>query len=435
MAETPQRTRTMIATRAARPRTAESYAPHTMRAPLRVLLVSETLLTGGAETFVLRIAGALRSSGVECSIYVLRGEAVNSALHKSIAADVPLIAPVLPFLRLLLAVDGFLYLCGSSFSLVRAVQTRWLRKFLRKAKPDVVHSHLLSSDLVAASACSATNIAWVTTMHGDYLAFQEAGRSRAARIPDFHKAVAKVDASVQHVVAITDPQLQQVQRVLRRASSEHRVSKIYNGYSAPRGRVRQHPTALKAIPENAFVIGMVARGQRLKGWASLVTAFTALNRPDTWLVLVGDGEFIQELRTRPPMDRLILAGNVTDPLNYIERFDVACLPTRYPTESLPTVVIEYLVSGKPVVATDVGEIARMIEAPGRGAAGALIPLGTEELMAKELTTVLSRLRDDRSLQAEFGDRARAAAVKFEMSACIAAYISVYHHAAKSERSE
>jgi glycosyltransferase involved in cell wall biosynthesis len=394
------------------------------------LLLSETLLTGGAETFVLRLAHALTKAGINTAIYVLRGDAVDASLHRSIAPTVPVKASVVPLLRVLLKIDGLLYLCGSSLCLVRALQTRALRSFLHQNRPDLVHSHLLSSDLVAARACPAEGVPWIATMHGDYLAVETAGRSRAARIPNFKRALTHIDSVVQQMVTITEPQREQVARLMRIAWTNGRVTKIYNGYS---GSDRQQdfvtPSGLAHIPLGAFVVGMVARGVRQKGWSSLIRAFEALNGEDAWLVLVGGGPYIEELRKRSSHPRIVFVGNVTDPLRYVRRFDVACLPTRFPTESLPTVVIEYLVLGKPVIATNVGEISRMIEAACGVPAGLLISLGTEEEMASELAVALQKLYSNPTLRAQLAKLAISAAEKFDMDTCVHAYLSIYKHVA------
>ena len=50
----------------------------------------------------------------------------------------------------------------------------------------------------------------------------------------------------------------------------------------------------------------------------------------------------------------------------IGQCDVFVHPSIYKAESLPTVIIEALFAGVPVIATDVGEVATMIGTPRRG---------------------------------------------------------------------
>ncbi len=395
-----------------------------------VVIVTETLVTGGAETFVLRLAAHLKMRGCFTSVFVLRGDLVNLEQMNRLASDVQVTAVRIPFLSLILNLDGLFYRLGFSFSLLRLLQVSKLRQYLRAKEPDVVHSHLLPTDLVTVRACRSLNIPVVSTMHGDYLAMEPRGSSRAARVPDFRVACLEVEKSVSRAVCITDQQVLQLQRLMPSLAAKGRISKIYNGYPAKEliPRADYPPKIYDQIPLDAFVIGMVARGIKDKGWDVLVGAFAALGWLDAWLVLVGDGDHLQKLRATHRHPRIVFCGNVVDPLRYIARFDVACLPSQFATESLPTVVIEYMVQGKPVIATDVGEIPAMLEAAGDAPAGLLIELGDTLAMVTRMQAALTDLYNDEALRISMGANAVRAAKKFDMNACIHAYLEVYSKA-------
>lgn len=397
----------------------------------QVLCITETLVTGGAETFVLRLVTALRQRGIDASLFVLRGELINQRLVQSIAPNVPVRLLRLPALPLLLKIDGVLFRFGAKFSLVRWLQARALRRYLVEIGVKLAHSHLFTADVVTSRACSAIGLPWVTTMHGDYLAFEDKGRIRSARIQNFRHALREVESSVSHLICITEQQARQLRRLLPLASSQGRISKVYNGYALPqtqRGISMDVPDALKDVPETAFVIGMVARGIQDKGWDVMLMAFEQLDFPDAWLVLVGDGDYVQALKGITRHAKIKFVGNVVDPLRYITRFDVGCLPSRIPTESLPTVIIEYLVLEKPVIATDVGEVARMIDADSDSPAGLLIGLDSVEVMASQMKVALERLYRNPEERARLQTCARVAARKFDMDKCVDEYLAVYEAA-------
>ena len=397
---------------------------------MRVLIVSETLVTGGAETFVLRLASTLRARGQDASLFVLRGDLVNGGQASRLAAEVPLVAVHIPCLRLVLKLDGFLYQLGSGFSLLRWIQVSKFRKHLLAEQSEVVHSHLLTADLVVSRACSALGIPWVSTMHGDYLALEEKGNSRAARIPDFGAAMREIEPSVRQMICITDKQHSQLSRLLPTLADMGRLSKIYNGYAASKADLEQRdiPMILADIPKDAFVVGMVARGIRDKGWDVLIAAFSNLNLPDAWLVLLGDGEYLQKIRPTIQNQKIVFCGNVVDPLRYIARFDVGCLPSQFAAESLPTVVIEYLYLGKPVIATAVGEIPRMLNANGVAPAGLMIDLADTPAMAEQMKVALMRLYKNKDERDRMSHNAKNAVRKFDMDACVDAYLKVYKSA-------
>lgn len=394
---------------------------------MNILIVTEALITGGAETFVMRLAASLKARGHKATLFVLRGDLVNKSQKILLASEVPLIAVHIPFLNLLIKLDGFLYFLRFRYSLLRWFQAFKLENNLLKEKVDVVHSHLLTADLVSSRACRSRNIPWVSTMHGDYLAFEQEGSSQAARIPDFLGACLEVEQFVGQMVCITQPQVQQLQRLMPSLVADGRISKIYNGYSVSEAEVGavDKPKIYEQIPADAFVIGMVARGIKDKGWDVLVDAYESLGWSDAWLVLVGDGEHIQKLRDFHRHPRIVFCGNVVDPLSYISHFDVACLPSQFSAESLPTVVIEYMLLGKPVIATDVGEISAMLEASGNAPAGLLLELGNTAAMVPRMQAALKKLYYDKALRTSMGANALRAAKKFDMGACVDAYLSVY----------
>ena len=171
---------------------------------MNVIFLCETLTTGGAETFVLRLAAAMQARGHGVSLAVIRGDQIERALVESIAPSVPMDAFQPGGLRQLLRVDGLLQRLGLDFSLLRWLQQRWLVRLLSRRGAGLVHSHLITSDLVAAEACPVARVPWLSTMHGDYLAFERTAGNRAARIPDFEHAVQRVEPTVGAIVCITD---------------------------------------------------------------------------------------------------------------------------------------------------------------------------------------------------------------------------------------
>src|SRR5205085_5435483 len=108
----------------------------------------------------------------------------------------------------------------------------------------------------------------------------------------------------------------------------------------------------------------------------LVEAFTALLKrvPDAWLLLVGDGPVMPQLRDFA--DRLQLSSRVrfagfqSKPELYLAMMDVFALTSR--SEGMPLVVLEACAAGVPVVATQVGGLREMIRS---GQNGLLVPFG------------------------------------------------------------
>lgn len=395
---------------------------------MRIVMLADTLTTGGAETFLLRMAKALQTRGHEVRVAALRGDRLEPGLIDSIASGIPVDAFRFWGMRSLMPVDGLLQSLGIDFSMLRWLQRRWLARLIERHGVQVLHSHLMISDLVASIACKTAGIPWLSTMHGDYLTYEPNGHDRAARIANFTRAVRTVERHVGVVVCITEIQQAQMRRLMPSLAVRGGLHKIYNGYPArPATDSAQHsvPKAISHIPPDALVVGMVSRGLREKGWDVLVDAARRLDKENVWLVLVGEGPRLAELRASIQDPRVVFVGNVTNPLDYIKRFDIACLPSRYTSESLPTVVIEYLQQEKPVVATGIGEIPTMLRAGSKQAAGITIAFDTEEAMAAELADVLRLLADDTALRTRLSQAAPEAFEPFDMEVCLQRYEALY----------
>ena len=77
--------------------------------------------------------------------------------------------------------------------------------------------------------------------------------------------------------------------------------------------------------------------------------------------------------------------------------DVVVLPSE--AEGMPNVVREALACGRPVVATPVGDVPRVVSAD----AGVLVPPGNPAALADALATVLARRWDPAGLRALVSD--------------------------------
>lgn len=111
------------------------------------------------------------------------------------------------------------------------------------------------------------------------------------------------------------------------------------------------------LPQNAYVIGCVARLEVMKGHEYLLRAFEIINRKyhQTRLILIGDGPARQEIenliKELQLENKVVLAGfrhDVPKLLKIMDLFVSASLK-----EGMPYTLIEALAAGVPVVATDV----------------------------------------------------------------------------------
>ena len=384
---------------------------------MRILIVTETLTAGGAETFVIRLANALAADHM-VTIAVLHGEMVHPALADRVAAGVTVERLELPAKRWLSRADTILRRIGLDWSAIRTIQHRWLSAIVRRFAPDVIHSHLLKADRVVADVCAeCPGLRHVITLHGDYAPFLH-GHSDPQMLA-LEPRVAAIVAGVDGIAAICREQVDFVAARYPEATAKTRL--IYNGY-AP---WRAERVASMKQDDAVLTFGMVSRGVERKGWAKAVAAFATLPPGAARLVLVGEGPAIDRLRRETVPDGVEFAGFSPDPVEWIERFDVGLLPSEFPHESLPTVVMEYLFCGKAVIATDVGEIGAMMRTPDGGLAGTLLDYDGDRISTDQLAAAMRAYLDDPALRLRHAALAHAAFAKFDMGVCAAAYERLY----------
>jgi uncharacterized SAM-binding protein YcdF (DUF218 family) len=129
-----------------------------------------------------------------------------------------------------------------------------------------------------------------------------------------------------------------------------RFDAVRNGSAAP-------PDDMRALPRP--VVGYVGG---LHQWVDQpLVAELAARMPDTTFVLVGPAQADVSTLARCANIHLLGQRSHADVPHYVKAFDVGIVPyrlTEYTANVYPTKLNEYLVMGKPVVATDLREIRR-----------------------------------------------------------------------------
>ena len=169
--------------------------------------------------------------------------------------------------------------------------------------------------------------------------------------------------------------------------------------------------------EAAEVIGFVGSFGPWHGAPVLASAFVQLaaKRPTARLLLVGDGpereRVLAILREGGVRDRVVLTGKV--PPSRVPALLDACDVLASPHVDLgggveffgsPTKLFEYMASGRPIVASRLGQIGEVLE---QQVSAILVPPGDD----KELAAALERVLEDASLGDQLGREARRIAIQ------------------------
>jgi glycosyltransferase involved in cell wall biosynthesis len=268
---------------------------------------------------------------------------------------------------------------------------RRLTALLGQRDFDVVHTHCSKAGALGRLAAHRAGIPRIVhTYHG--FAFHEF-QSRAVR---------QTYVSLERRLgAITDAALcvgagVAAQAVRRELIAPERVQTIGVSVDGPARarasrdagspRARQRARAALGLPADARVVGGIGRLTYQKAPEDLVTAVADLSRPDVVGVWVGGGELAARVARRAGTlapGRFVMAGERTDVLQILPAFDVLALPSRY--EGLPTVIVEAMICGIPVVATSVNAVPDLV-IPGE--TGLLVPPRRPALLAAAIGHLL-----------------------------------------------
>ena len=170
------------------------------------------------------------------------------------------------------------------------------------------------------------------------------------------------------------------------------------------GATREETRARIGIPQEAVVIGTTGRVYIEKGHKYLIEAFAKLaqNRPDSYLLIVGDGPMRPELEDYAGQlnldHRVVFTGYYDDLPGALRAMDIFALATVL-DEGFPTVVLEAQLAGLPVVATRRGGTHETMQ---EGKTGYLVPARDAEALAEALGTLVG----DASLRQAMGTAGR-----------------------------
>lgn len=258
---------------------------------------------------------------------------------------------------------------------------------------DLVHTHLFAGDTWGRLAALAGGArATVSTAHNTDLDEDGPGHRAAgavlARLTD--RVVAVSRAVAEHVVA--------------RGVPRDRVLVIANGADPSRF---PHPPA-PLLPDPARPrLATIGRLAPQKGVEDAIDALALLvpRFPGVDLTVVGEGPLLGALVLRAERagvrDRVRFAGRVADVGTVLAETDLLLHPARW--EGFGLVLVEAALAGVPAVATAVGGIPEVVDAPRTGY---LVPHDSPAALARAAAALLS---DPRALRAT-GEAARARAL-------------------------
>lgn len=352
-----------------------------------VVMAVYALISGGGETFPIFLANLLYERGFAVTL-------LNCLECETEPGVLKMLDPRIPRLEL------------PRLELVGAV--------LADMGIELAHSHHAWVDLTLANfLIGRSDIKQIITMHGMYEMMTSS----------------QVDALMPLLSLRINHFFYTAEKNLAAFPASFRQSKKFTKISNALPEVSVKPvdrTAL-AIGQDDFVLCMVARGIPEKGWEEAIQAVNWANARSArkiHLLLIGDGPEFDRLCVVARSEYVHFLGFRQNIRDYFAACDMGFLPSRFKGESAPLVVIDCLLAGKPVLASDIGEIRHMLDSPD-GMAGELFGLRDWALDVDAIGRAIVDLANQPSRYQTLCSRVSSAARKFSTMAMVDRYEEVY----------
>ena len=358
---------------------------------MKVLFLIDTLEIGGAEQSILELCKKFRKTqGIVCHIY--RGDRLKPALEE---AGIPVFS---------LNITG-----KYSFLKGRAA----VEKIIREELPDLIHSTLFRSGIVARLISRSRKIPVVDSFVNDSYApvrwksmppltrmklhaFQLMDRLTARWVFRFSAITEAVKKSNCRALGVPEEKVHVI----------HRGRELTQFQSCTASQLDQLRSELK-IGTGVPVLLNVARLIRRKGHLELIQAMPGVleSFPSARLLIAGEGQdrpVLQELIKKTGISENIqLLGNRSDVQALLQLADVFVFPSHY--EGHGGALVEAMFAAKPIVATDIEVIRESIE---HQVSALLFPLCD----VRGMQQAILRMLNDRDEASRMGKNARDAAI-------------------------
>ena len=396
---------------------------------MNILIACEDLRVGGAQVFCLNLGKALGKNH-NVYLYSQYRDYVDSELVRCHYPNARIIAPNIPWDKGVRKLDRLLYKLNIDWSLREHFVVRHMRNTINHLNVQLVHSNMFKSDYFFCKAMKNCPVPLVITMHGNYETFLDNIReAKGERILNYMQKVGDTVKRIDALVYLTDKNLRVLSELdsnTMQLSTSFVRRKIYNGFSHNSTKSVFDGRQKLGISGHHTLFGLVARGIPEKGWESAIRALLAMDdNKNAALILVGDSSYLDTLKGGfSQQENIHFVGYSSNPLEWIDCFDVGLLPTVY-GESLPTSIIEYLSCGKPVISTDIGEIRQMLTL-GAEKAGEILTVKDKQVNTKELTKAMENLHRNKKKRARFAKTAKVLSARFSMGKCRDSYLELYY---------
>jgi len=280
-----------------------------------------------------------------------------------------------------------------------------IRAYLKAHDIDVLHCHQYTPYVYGVLAAIGMKVRVIFTEHGRFYPDRYSWKRRL-----INQILNRATFSITAISAATAKALVDYEWFPASA-----ISVIYNGLL---DSDESHPSHNSAtVNSKNIVFGTVARLDPIKNHKMMLQAFSIVhaNRPNTTLVIVGDGEERKALELQ-----VRFTGFQTDTRQRLSNMSVFLLSSF--SEGTSMTLLESMCLAKPCVVTEVGGNVELIEDKVSG----LVVVSDD---AQSFAKAMTELVDDENWRLKLGQQARTAYLeKFQLKHMVDAYQNLYQSA-------
>ena len=346
--------------------------------PLKIVLLIDELtdITGGAERQVYELIKRIDTNTFKITLYVLH--------HKNIPKEIQALNIPVTGLGIKKIYGSKGIFAGFKFS-----------KQLKKEEIDILMTYHFGSDIWGAIFGKMAGIPVIISCRRDEGFWRKKTHIRAYRITNsWLKKILAVSEGVKRI-AIEQEKVR-----------PEKIQVVYNGVDQNKFDTPYDSNAKKTeinLPHNAKIIGCVGNLKPIKGHIFFIEAADMVVRkfPDVHFVLIGEDELAGSLQSKVKSlgieNNFHFLGKRSDIPELLQIMDICVLPSL--SEGLSNVLLEYMASGKPVIATNAGGNREVI---ANDSNGILVAAQDPRAIAKQII----RLLEDKDFADRLGKKAK-----------------------------
>jgi glycosyltransferase involved in cell wall biosynthesis len=351
------------------------------------------LTSGGGETFPINLANNLFSRGLNIIV-------INFNQQKTILGIRNMLHPSIPLLDIhRIDLIGHIY---------------------KDLGINVMHSHhaWVDSNLATYVNCIHKN-AHIVTMHGMYEMMDDV---------QLNHLIPRLEASVDSFVYVAKKNLSKLSPdFISRNSFTH----IKN--ALPVVKINKLSRSELGIALDDFVLCLVSRAIPEKGWNEAILSILGANKLSSrpiHLLLIGEGLESERLHNIYQGCKFVhFLGFKSNVRDYLSISDLGFIPSKFRGECAPLVLIECLQAGKPVLASNIGEIKEMLTIDDL-VAGFVFELNDWKIDIDALAEFIFNISDNNFIYNKALNAVPFVAKQFDIEKMTDQYFEIYSSTAK-----